>query len=357
MKKSVILFLIIFVGLGSPVFSSANDEIIEDYMDMASHNALLGDYEDSVKYLDKIIKLVPQDTDTQKLKSLLYQLGTKHQKSFITGYIEALDKSMSARRVGDRENEGNILQDSAKAGNFWVYHYLGEFFRENKEYNAALDCYFRAYQMEPAFTQALLSIAICYLESGRYEMVNEPIKRFIYYNQQCDLAYAIRAKAYMKLNQYNDAETEIVTAMALNNDIEYRLLHGIILYRRGNYARAINVLNDVATEVQTSDVFKYLGLSYLARKEYSNAMLNFDKAILLSDDDKELNEKYNETRELIKNINDVQLQNEERQEVKDIYTKEDSKVQSQEQAEAADDEQKPTKKNKKRDKSEKQEKK
>ena len=78
-------------------------------------------------------------------------------------------------------------------------------------------------------------------------------------------------------------------------------------------------MSKVAEEVQTAEVFKYLGLSYLGRKEYSNAMLNLDKAILLSDDDKELNQKYNETRELIKNINTTKLQNEEREEVKQIY--------------------------------------
>ncbi|MBR6098430.1 tetratricopeptide repeat protein [bacterium] len=349
MKKSVILLLIILAGAFTPAYAGS-EEVIEDYMDMASHNALIGDYEDAVKYLDKIIRLTPQNADsTLSLKSLLYQLGTKNQKSFITGYLPELDKSMTARLAGDRITEGNILQDATKGGNFWVYHYLGEFFRENKEYSAAIECYFRAYQMEPSFTQALLAMAICYLETGQYEMVNEPIKRFIYYNQQSDVAYAIRAKAYLNMNQYSDAETEIVTAMALNNDIEYQLIHGIILYRRGHYAKAINVLNDVAKEVQTSDVFKYLGLCYLAKKEYSNAMLNLDKAILLSDDDKELNEKYNETRALIKSINTEKLQNEERKEVTDIYTKEGTQTQS----EAKPNEQEQTKKNKKRDKSEK----
>ncbi len=178
-------------------------------------------------------------------------------------------------------------------------------------------------------------------------MFNEPIKRFLYFNQQSDIAYAIRAKAYMKLGQYNDAETEIVTALALNDDIEYQLIHGIILYKRGNYARAINILKEVAEQVQTSDVFKYLGLSYLARKEYSNAMLNLDKAILLSDDDKELNDKYNVTRELIKNINIMKLQNEEINEVKEIYNQSDT---SQNQSEASSDEKTSDKKNKKREK-------
>lgn len=334
MKKSIITLLILLTGILVPAYSD-NNEIIEDYMDMASHNCLLGDYEDAVKYLDRILSLSPNDEETKKLKSLLYQLGTKNQKSFITGYIADLDKAMAYKRIGDNIHESNILQDATKGGNFWIYHYLGEFYRENKEYKAAADAYFTAYQLEPTFTQALLSIAICYLESGQYELVNEPIKRFLYFNQQCDLAYAIRAKAYMNLNQLNDAETEIVTAIALNDDIEYQLIHGIILYRKGNYTRAINILNKVSQEVQTSDVFKYLGLSYLGKKEYSNAMLNLDKAILLSNDDKELNQKYNETRALIKNINTEKLREEERTEVRNIYDEKsetNSQTQSDEQS-------------------------
>ena len=344
MKRAFILLLIFLAGNLLPAYSN-NEEIIEDYMDIASHNCLLGDYEDAVKYLDRIIKLSPSDTEILKLKSLLYQLGTKNQKSFITGYVPDLDKSMAYKRAGDTVNEGNVLRDASLKGNFWIYHYLGEYFRENKNYDAAIDAYFRAYQIEPSFTQALLSIAICYYEAGKYEMVNEPIKRFLYFNQQCDLAYAIRAKAYMMMNQFNDAETEIVTAIALNDDVEYELLHGIILYRKGYYARAINVLNKVSPEVQTADVFKFLGLSYLGLKQYSDAMLNLDKAIILSDDDKELNEKYNETRTLIRNINAKKLLNEDRTEVKNIY-EEKSEVQS----EAKSDEQQSNKKNKKNEK-------
>ena len=150
-------------------------------------------------------------------------------------------------------------------------------------------------------------------------MVNEPIRRFLYHNQQSDVAYAIRAKAYMMQNQLVDAETEIVTALALNNDIEYKLIHGIILTKRGNYQKAINILEELTKEVQTCDVYKYLGFSYLGLKDYNNAMLNMDKAIILSDDDNELKTKYNETKALIKQMNTEQLQNEERPEVKNIY--------------------------------------
>ncbi len=319
MKKSFITLFIILAGIFSQSFAAVDQEIYEDYMDIISGNCVIGDYQDAVKYLDKLITLDPQNKDFKKLKDLLYQLGTKNQRSFITGYNADLDKAFAYIKQGDRVSAGNILKDATKSGNFWVYSYLGDFYRENRDYPQAVAAYFNAYQLEPSFTQALLSIAVCYLEAGQYEAVQEPIKRFIYFNQQCDLAYAIRAKAYLNMRQLNDAETEIVTALALNNDEEYQLIHAIILYRKGNYAKAINILTKLSETLQTSDVFKFLGLSYLGKKEYSNAMLNLDKAIILTNDDKELNQKYNETRELIKNINVTKLQEEERQEVKNIY--------------------------------------
>lgn len=318
MKKLVISILLILGTCYLPAYSYDN-EIIEDYMDIVSNDCIIGDYADAVKYLDRIMQIDPKNEEFPKLKDLLFQLGTKNQKSFITGYNADLDKAMTYKKLGDRINQSDILKNATKSNSFWVYSYLGDFYRENRDFKSAVEAYFTAYQIEPSFTQALLSIALCYLELGEYELVNEPIKRFLYFNQQSDLAYAIRAKAYMNLNQFNDAETEIVTAIALNDDIEYQLIYGIILYKRGNYPKAINVLNKVAEDVQTSDVFKYLGLSYLARKEYSNAMLNLDKAIILSEDDKELNEKYNEARSIIKGINAQKLQEEERSEIKNIY--------------------------------------
>ncbi len=329
MKKLVILSVMVITGFLTPAFA-VNQEIIDDYMDIISNDCLLGDYADAVKYLDRIMQIVPQDKEVPKLKKLLYQLGTKDQRSFMAGYNKDIDKALTYKKIGDRINMGNVLSEAAKTGNFWVYGYLGDYYRETKNYKPAVEAYFQAYRMQPSFTQALLAIAICYYELGDYESVHEPIKRFLYQNQQCDVAYAIRAKAYMNMNRLNDAETEIVTAIALNDDIEYQFIHGIILYKKGNYSRAINILSKVAEEVQTSDVFKYLGLSYLGQKEYSNAMLNLDKAILLSDDDIELKQKYNETRDLIKNYNAQKLQDEEREEVKQIYEDKQEKTKKHE---------------------------
>ncbi len=321
MKRLLIYSLIV----SAMILPAGANEIIEDYMDIVSNNCVLGDYADAVKYLDKIIQMTSNNDEFKKLKDLLYQLGTTNQKSFLAGYNHELDKAFSAKLAGDRIAEENALKEATVKGHFWAYSYLGDYFRESKKYQQAIDAYFKAYELQPSFTQALLGIAICYYESGQYEMVNEPIKRFLYYNQQSDVAYAIRAKAYMMMGQLVDAETEIVTALALNDDVEYKLLHGIILAKKGNYPKAINILNEVVKEVQTSDVYKYLGYSYLGLKDYNNALLNLDKAVILSDDDSELKTKYNEAKELVRSINAQKLETEERPEVKNIYEQKSEK--------------------------------
>ena len=154
----------------------------------------------------------------------------------------------------------------------------------------------KAFEIQPGFTQALLSIALCNIDAGHYDAAIPPVTRFLYYNQQEDFGYFVRAKAYMGMSQYNDAETEINTAIALNDDIEYRYVHGIILYNKGSYARAKELLESLTEDIQTSDIYKYIGLCYFGLKDYNNALINLDKALILSDDDKFLLLKYNEVK-------------------------------------------------------------
>ena len=151
-------------------------------------------------------------------------------------------------------------------------------------------------QANPDFTQAHLAVALCHYEMGDYDGVIPPVTRFIYYNQQEDFGYALRAKAYMKMGRYNDAETEIVTALALNDDVEYKLLKGIILCNKNQYRQAIDILEPLTQTIQTSDIYKYIGYAYYGLQDYNNALLNMDKAIILNDDDNDLKLRYNDAK-------------------------------------------------------------
>ncbi len=294
--KKLLLTGLVSLLLSVPAYAS---EMTEDYLDIAKNYAVMGDYAGAIIYVDKALALEPDNKSYRDIRSALIRLLNVNRKSYVTSSNSKLNAVIEARKKGDRQGMLDALNSAVSGGNFWVYSFLGDYYRENKLYERAVEAYSKAFESQPSFTQALLSIALCYLEAGKYDAVIPPITRFLYYNQQEDFGYFIRAKAYMGMSQFNDAETEINTAIALNDDIEYRYVHGIILYNKGNYEKAKNLFESLTQDIQTSDIYKYIGLCYYGLKDYNNALLNLDKAIILSDDDKFLILKYNEVKSAI----------------------------------------------------------
>lgn len=291
--KKLLLGGLISALLVMPAFAN---EITEDYLDIAKNYSVMGNYSGAIIYVDKALSIEPDNKDFRDIRSMLIRLQNVNRKSYITSSNSKLNAAIDAKKNGNKQGMLDALNQAAIGGNFWVYSFLGDYYRENGMYNQAVEAYSRAFEAQPGFSQALLSIALCYLDAGNYDAVIPPITRFLYYNQQEDFGYFVRAKAYMGMAQFNDAETEINTAIALNDDIEYQLLYGIILYNKGNFNKAKNVLETLTGDIQTSDIYKYIGLCYYCMKDYNNALLNLDKAIILSDDDKSLLLKYNEVK-------------------------------------------------------------
>ena len=60
-----------------------------------------------------------------------------------------------------------------------------------------------------------------------------------------------------------------------------------------------NAISMPYDKIQTSEVYKYLGMCDYAQNDYVNALMNFDKAIILSDEDKELISTYNDIKTML----------------------------------------------------------
>ena len=98
----------------------------------------------------------------------------------------------------------------------------------------------------------------------------------------------------MLLNNLKDDEKDIKQALDIEENISYLLTEAKIYYAKGDYNTAWEKFNFLSKNIQTSEVHKYLGLCDYALNNLSSALLNIDKAIILSDNDKELNKKYDE---------------------------------------------------------------
>ena len=66
-------------------------------------------------------------------------------------------------------------------------------------------------------------------------------------------------------------------------------------------ARSAEKLEKLTPYIKTAELYKYIGLSYYQLKDYNNALLNLNNSIILSDDDIEVKNKYNEVKDKLTN--------------------------------------------------------
>lgn len=284
--KRFLLAGLLFLSLGAHA-----SEVTEDYFDIATNYSIEGNYRQAIIYLDKILVLEPENKSVADLRNGLNQILKGYNTSFITAKSNAVKQAVEAKKNGDKQKELNAL---ASGNDYLAYYFLGEYYKQNKDYNQAISHYIKSVNERTTFTQCYLQIAICYYELKNYMQAITYINQYLKVNSKDDFAYALRAKAHLGLNVYDTALSDILTAIALENSIEYQFLEAKILYHMRRYEQAKNKLEKLANEIHTSEIYKYIGLSQAELGDYNNAIINLEKSLILSDDDKTVITKYNE---------------------------------------------------------------
>ena len=287
MKKLILTGL--FFALLCP-FAFAN-EMTEDYFDIATNYCIEGNYTEAIKYLDNILSVEPNNVTVQDLKNGLQQIIEGKNTSFILPKSNAVKQAVNYKKAGNKAGELTALTDGK---DYWAYYFLGQFHRQNKNYTQAISFFVKSVNEKPNFNQCYLEIAICYFELGNFQQAVTYLNQYLKLNQQDDFAYALRARCEANLNNNDDALSDILTAIALENSIDNRFLEGKILYNMKRYQQAKDKLEKLTPEIQTAEIYKYIGLCYDGLENYNEALNNLDKSILLFDDDKTVNSKYNE---------------------------------------------------------------
>lgn len=305
-KVSILIFLIM---LGSSVIAS---EITDDYMDIAKNYCALGHYKNAIIYLDKILQVEPSNKQAQTLKhGLETVISGKNRNSYITAADKPLMQAADYKLAGNLQGELNTLKAESDKGSHWASYFLGEYYLSNNNPSMAVSYYNKAFKQNANFIQCCLKIAECFAAMDRYADAIDFLNQYLIINNEDDYAYALRAKINLKQGLASDAENDIITAAALNDDITYKYLYGKILYERNNYRESKKILDELSGEIKTSEIYKYIGLCDYGLGDYNNALLNLDKAIILSDDDIELKNKYNEIKAMLQNSSLTGRENEE----------------------------------------------
>lgn len=291
MKRFILLCLIF------PCISVCANEITEDYLDIATNYATFGQYNDTKNYIDKILQIEPYNNEARELKNALLRITNPSINSYLTTTNPNLKQAFLAKKDGNRS--GMLYTLNSAPNDFWSNYFLAEYYRDNFEPQNAIMYYKKAIELKPNYSQSYLGLSRAYIDTKEYNSAIENLDKYISYNKNSDIAYAMRAEAKLNQNYIYEAEEDIKKALNIEENISYLLLQAKILYHKGNYDEARNMLRLLSRNVQTSEVYKYMGLCDYAQNDYKNAMLNLDKAIILSDEDKSIISTYNNIKSLL----------------------------------------------------------
>lgn len=298
MKK--LLLSIVFTSVicfNLPVFSN---EIEEDYFDMAASYSAEGDYASAMQYLDNILRVNPSNTQAQDLKRGLTHVMSKDNKTFVSSVNPMVKQAEEYRKIGDEDKElSSLLQGTQTNNAYLAYYYLGNFYRRKHQYSKAIDAFNSSVSARPNFAQSYLAQAIVLNEIGEYNSAINPIDKYLTFNPKDDLAYAIKSRAEFSLGRLDEAKADNDKAIELNDCPEYQFDRAKILYKYGNYEESKKIFNSLLQDIQTSKIYEYMGLCDYAAGNYTSALSNIDKAIILSDDDEYLENKYNEIKKIL----------------------------------------------------------
>ena len=295
------LFILIFCLSGC----AYSNEIEEDYLDIAANYCVVGDYPSAIEYLDKILKINPSNKTAADLKKGLSHVIAGDKTSFIENINQYVKRAMEYKRAGDIDNEYKTLIDGTNAQNSYIaYYYLGNFYREQGNYSQAIDAYNASVSARSDFAPAYLSSAIVLLDIGKYESVINSIDKYLTFNPNDDLAYAIKSRAEFSLGFIQASKLDNEKALSLNNCPDYLFDRAKIMYKEGEYRSAKNLFVKLLKDIQTSKIYEYMGLCDYALGDYYSALNDFDKAILLSNDDEYLEARYNEIKAILENKNE-----------------------------------------------------
>ena len=138
MKKFFLLLTTIcLIMVSQPAIAS--NELIEDYLDIATSYAVSGNYPAAMEYLDKILTIEPQNRNILGLKNTLRQMQTGTFVSPMIAGTPKLFQAQNAKKAGNKLGEQQFLTSAATDGGYWTNMFAGDYYREAKQYQKALE--------------------------------------------------------------------------------------------------------------------------------------------------------------------------------------------------------------------------
>lgn len=159
---------------------------------------------------------------------------------------------------------------------YCAYYLLGVLNKKEGKYQDALKALNFASQIAPDFALAYLQQADIYYSTKDYAWANSALDRYIELSPKDDYSYYMKYKNYIRLKDYNMAQTYIIKAIMMNNCIDYRIALASVETLLNNPKGAVDALKTIPNP--SGEVLNEIGQNYLTLKDNEKALKAFQDA-------------------------------------------------------------------------------
>lgn len=297
-------------------FASAS-ELTDDYFDIASNYFNTNNYAKAIEYLDNIIKLEPNNLQAQTLRNKILPMTAPPSPV----EIEQATKILSTVQNGENFVILDVPQADIEKMNYNsdYYNTKGQEFYRKKEYNIAIEYFFKsiklnsrnaqaynnlamsywmkndsclaikyfkkAHALNRGYTQPLVNLSLLYAQQQNEQMQVCYLQKAIRYNPNDYWAYYLLGDYYKSKMQYPRAIDNFKEAIKINNKFSQAYIGLALSYFETEEFKYAGVVLCQYIELNPDSDYAYslMAKAYLVLGQFDLAKINIEKAITISD--------------------------------------------------------------------------
>ena len=163
------------------------------------------------------------------------------------------------------------------------YYQIGNIYFDKGMYETAAEYYRTATAKDDVFFDAQYALGVSLFNLQKYEEAYLVFEKSLNIELDNPKVYDYLTKAATVLKKYDEAQTYIEREIAIQPTPGNYLELAKILYYKGEYDKAINLLNTKVSDSRNALMYNYLGLCYFQKNDYGLAFSYFNKAIALDE--------------------------------------------------------------------------
>lgn len=183
---------------------------------------------------------------------------------------------------------GVVFAQSQQSAEAKRYADFGELYRQSEKYEAAMQMYKKAIQIDPDYFPAHFGLARVLLGTDSLEQAVAEFKDALRINPGHEDAHAFLGAAYRRLKRYDLAIAELQQAIMIDpSDAWNHKVLADAYYGADRYDEAIEQCNKaLALRPDYADAYESLGDAYAGKDDYQTAAENYQKALELNPEDR-----------------------------------------------------------------------